>query len=323
MNLFRRPTLAVLLLPLTALACSGGAESASSGSRGAAGADAVMYEAASAPDATARQAAQPGAQPGPVPAAAPAPQMIIRNGTATVRVEELGPAVARVRRLAEQVGGYVANASMITGVDEEKSATMELKIPAARFDQALAGLSPVGTLEEQQVTAQDVGEEYTDVSARMANARRLEERLLQLLATRTGKLEDVLTVERERARVRGEIEAAEGRLRYLRTRVSLSTLTVTLHEGGYPGANPIVRSFRDAWRNFVNFVAGFVATLGWLIPLLIVLAVLWRFATWLFRRAAPAGRPWWQRPDTAPPLSPPPPPRHPGTPPSDAPPPAA
>jgi hypothetical protein len=320
MNIFRRPTLAVLLLPMLALACAGGADNeASAPESGGAMSENVAYVDVAA---TAKQEAARAGQP-VTPAdtvssgALPARQMIIRNGTATVRVEELGPAVARVRRLAEQLGGYVANASMTTGVDEEKSATMELKIPAARFDQALAGLSPVGTLEEQRVTAEDVGEEYTDVSARMANARRLEERLLQLLATRTGKLEDVLTVERELARVRGEIEAAEGRLRYLRTRVSLSTLTVTLHEGGYPGANPIVRSFRDAWSNFVGFVAGLVAVLGWLIPLLIVLAILWRFARWLFLRAAPAGRPWWQRPDA------PPPPRHPGTPPSDAPPPAA
>jgi len=306
MNLFRRSTLGALLLSMLALGCSGGAENVAS--RESASGTSVGYDQAAAPAAEplARrelgQAKAPNAQADTAPStAAPAPQMIIRNGTARVRVDELAPAVARVRRLAEQMGGYVANASVQTGADEGKSATMELKIPAARFDQALAGLSPLGKLEEQQVTAEDVGEEYTDVSARMANGRRLEERLLQLLETRTGKLDDVLSVERELARVRGEIEAAEGRLRFLRSRVALSTLTVTLHEGGYPGANPVLRSFGEAWTNFINFVAGFISVLGWLIPLLIVLAILWRVVRWLFRNRPP-GRPWWQRHDTAPPL---------------------
>ena len=81
------------------------------------------------------------------------------------------------------------------------------------------------------MTAEDVGEEYTDVSARVANARRLEARLLDLLATRSGRLEEVLNLEREVARVREEIERYDGRLRYLRTRASISMLTLTLHEG--------------------------------------------------------------------------------------------
>ena len=42
---------------------------------------------------------------------------------------------------------------------------------------------------------------YVDLTARAANVERLERRLIDLLARRTGKLEDVLAVERELARV--------------------------------------------------------------------------------------------------------------------------
>jgi hypothetical protein len=295
MNILRGSTIGLLLLSMLALGCSDGGREASApvSADGAVGYDVAQSEAAPAAapapprerveqTTAARQAERPDIQADTAPSGStPAPQMIIRNGTATVRVEKLEPAVARVKQLAERLGGYVANTSMESG-DEGKVATLELKIPAARFEQAVTGLAPVGTLEEQLVTAQDVGEEYTDVAARMANARRLEERLLTLLETRTGRLEDVLSVERELARVRGEIESAEGRLRYLRSRVSLSTLTVRLREGGYPAANPIMRAFREAWRNFVDFVAGFIQALGWLTPLLIVLAILWRVVRWLF-----------------------------------------
>jgi hypothetical protein len=228
------------------------------------------------------QAQGPGAPGAPAAATdtATVPAMIIRTGNATVQVDSLEPAVARVRQLAQRVGGYVANTSQQGGERETRQATLELKIPARRFDEALGGLKPLGEVESVNVSTQDVGEEFVDVSARVANARRLEERLLGLLATRTGKLEDVLAVERELARVREEIERFDGRLRYLRTRVAVSTLTVSLHEphpvvGDYPGANPILSAFRQAWRNFVSFVAAFIASLGILVPLGAILWVLW------------------------------------------------
>ncbi len=228
------------------------------------------------------QAQGPGAPGAPAAATdtAAVPAMIIRTGNATVQVDSLEPAVARVRQLAQRVGGYVANTSQQGGERETRQATLELKIPARRFDEALGGLKPLGEVESVSVSTQDVGEEFVDVSARVANARRLEERLLGLLENRTGKLEDVLAVERELARVREEIERFDGRLRFLRTRVAVSTLTVNLHEphpvvGDYPGANPILSAFRQAWRNFVSFVAAFIASLGILVPLGVILWVLW------------------------------------------------
>jgi hypothetical protein len=118
-----------------------------------------------------------------------------------------------------------------------------------------------------------------DVSAQVANGRRLEKRLIELLATRTGKLSDVLEVERELARVRGEIDRQEGRLRYLRAHSSMSTLSVTVHEpvpilGKQGSGGVIVQSFRQSWRNFVGFIAGFIEALGTLVPLVVVLALL-------------------------------------------------
>lgn len=205
--------------------------------------------------------------------AAPSTSMIIRNGVASVEVDSLELAIAAVQRIAISLGGWVGNTSLSAGEHAVRSATIELKIPAARFDEALAGLKPIGTVESVNSTAEDVGEEYVDLSARVANARRLEARLITLLATRTGKLEDVLSVERELARVREEIDRYEGRLRYLRTRVATSTLIVTVHERAplvspTPGESVIGEAFKDAWRNFVRFVAAFIASLGTLVPAL-------------------------------------------------------
>lgn len=215
-------------------------------------------------------------------------QMIIRTGAVSIQVDSVEVAVRQVGELAARSGGFVANSSIQTGQNEPRSAMIEIRVPADRYDGALDGLRVIGDVKSASTNTQDVGEEFVDVTARVTNAKKLEDRLLTLLATRTGKLEDVLSVERELARVREEIERFEGRLRYLTTKVSMSTIAVTVFEPGplvgQPGENVILDALRQSWRNFVGVIASAIAMAGGLLPIL-VLAV---GAVWLARR-------WWRR----------------------------
>ena len=209
-----------------------------------------------------------------------APSMLIRTGAASIEVDKLDPAIMKVRQMAVQLGGYVANSSISGGRDQVRSATLELKIPGARYDQAVGVLNEIGKVESVNTNVEDVGEEYVDIAARVSNAKRLEERLISLLATRTGRLQDVLSVERELARVREEIERYEGRMRFLRTRAAMSTLSITVHEpfpllGKHPGDNPIVGAFKAARRNFVSLIAGIIAASGILIPVAALVGLGW------------------------------------------------
>jgi hypothetical protein len=218
-------------------------------------------------------------------------RLILRTGQASIEVDSLEAGMAQLRRLAQRAGGFVADAAIRSGRDQVRQATLELKVPSARFDELTEGLEPIGRLEYVNVSAEDVSEEFVDLTARAANGHRLEERLVELLRTRTGKLQDVLSVERELARVREEIERIEGRLRYLKTSAQLSTLAVSLHEPmpivATQGRGPIAEAFRAAWRNFVGVLAGAIASLGYLVP---VVAVGWGLAV-LGRR--------WRKPATA------------------------
>lgn len=228
-----------------------------------------------------------------LPSASIAPTMVIRTGDARIKVSSVDTAIAQLQALAQRIGGYVANSSIQGGENELRQATLELKMPAARFADAQNGLNALGKVEYVNVVAQDVGEEYVDVTARVENSRRLEQRLVGLLATRTGKLEEVLSVERELARVREMIERYEGRLRYLRTRSEISTLSVTVHEsepivGTRGSGNRIVEAFKTAWRNFVGFVAGFIELLGVLIPLAIIAIPV---GMWAWRKRPPRTTP--------------------------------
>lgn len=227
----------------------------------------------------------------PAPAAQAAPRMLIRTGHATLEVEALDPAVQGVRRIAERAGGFVSNVTISGGRDEMRSASLTIRIPAIRFDETIASLDSLGEIESVQIGSEDVGEQHADLERRLGNARRLEERLLELLATRTGSLEDVLAAERELARVREQIETFEAALRGLTDRVDMSTISLMLHEpepffSTGSGENVIARSFRQAGRNFVGFIAGFIASLGVLLPLAVIVAGAW----WAWRRRRRAGR---------------------------------
>src|SRR5688572_3866593 len=77
--------------------------------------------------------------------------MIIRTGNARVQVDSLEAAIASVRSLAQQLGGQLANLSVQTGEDRNRQATLEVKVPAARFDEALGRLEPLGDVESVEV----------------------------------------------------------------------------------------------------------------------------------------------------------------------------
>ena len=215
----------------------------------------------------------------PVAPADQAPNLVIRTATASVEVDSLERAVMQLKELAARLGGYVANSGIEAGNRQQRQGIIEVKVPATRFEEVLSGLTPIGKLESVNVSAQDVGEEFVDVTARMDNAKRLEQRLIELLGTRTGRLKDVLAVEEALARVREEIERHEGRIRYLKAHTAMSTLSVTVHEPfpvvGTAGKSVMGEAFTQAWRNFVALIGFLVQSLGVILPMAVVALAGW------------------------------------------------
>jgi hypothetical protein len=222
--------------------------------------------------------------PGTGVATLPVDAMLIRTGNASIEVKSLNPAIDQVRALAAQMGGFVANTSILAGDERNRSASIELRIPNDRFDAAVSGLNGLGKLETVQVSTEDVGEQYTDIAARVTNAHRLEERLIDVLARRPGKLQDILEIERELARVREEIERYEGRLRYLKARAVTSRMTLSIHEPipviERSGQSPLVDAVREAWGRFLGMVTLAIGWSGIVIPVGLMAAG----ASWLLRR---------------------------------------
>ena len=105
-----------------------------------------------------------------------------------------------------------------------------LRVPSAQLVTVLDQLKQLGTLISESQRAEDVSRETTDLEERLSNARETEKRLVAVLQQRTGKVADVLEVEREIARVRGDIERMTSERVGLRDRVTYATITIDIRE---------------------------------------------------------------------------------------------
>jgi hypothetical protein len=164
-------------------------------------------------------------------------------------------------------------------------------VPAANLDSVLTQLRKLGHVQEESRANDEVADQYVDLEARLKSARASEQRLLELQATRTGKLADVLDVERELARVRGEIESMEGQRIVLAHRVDFATIEVQLQEEYRATLDSRSSSTRTTIWNatvegFDNLEAGTVAIL------LFVLAYGPSILFWLAVFALPAWLIW-------------------------------
>jgi len=173
----------------------------------------------------------PAAQPSPN--AAPVERKIIRNATLTLEVEQPSKAMQRIASVAESRGGFVvtSDSRQQTAANGERPyevITIEVRVPAAQFDAALADIHAAGgSVTAQKITGKDVTEEYIDLEARLRTQRALEAQLLEIMK-RSQEVADAISVQRELTNVRTEIERVEGRRRFLENQASLSTISVTL-----------------------------------------------------------------------------------------------
>lgn len=221
----------------------------------------------------------------------PSERKLIRNGSMSLEVDDVPAAIETVKETVTEADGYVGNESERQDGYGRKAASITCRVPAEQLDAVVERLRALGEVDSVSLTAQDVTDQYFDLEVRLATQRELAERLQALLGRPSNELSDLLEIERELARVRGEIDRMEGRKRLWDQQIALSTLQVDLHEpapeiasGGGGVWRTLISSFRDAGENFVLAIAGIVSFSGGLIPVLLALWVAWIVFAALRRR---------------------------------------
>lgn len=204
---------------------------------GGAASGAAPSEAAEAPGSPTAGITSGAAPALPTANELPAARMVIKTATLSVRVKDVASAFSRATQLAETRGGFVLSSTQETSGGDR--ADLTIRVPPEGFLGLLASLESLGTVEHKSIAGEDVTEEYYDLDAQLGNLTQVRGRLLELLQ-RAAKVSDAVEVERELERVGGELNRIEGRMRYLRTMVGLSTIDLSLYSEERPAAEPFI-----------------------------------------------------------------------------------
>jgi hypothetical protein len=309
-------------------AASGGVETpqeAFSGSRdGKARAreDVGVAGSAAVPDASGKNS---GAAAG---AKVPKPE-VIRTADVVVEVGSLATSAARVRQVAESVGGTVssevtafpeADSSVVarepavddaSGTAEQErrrarpgESVIVLRVPVSAFDNAITRVVGIGRQVSQSSSSQDVTADLADLGSRVKTQQASVERVRTLMAQATS-LKDIVLLESELSRRQADLEALQARQASLADRAAMSTLTVTLRtpavEETAEEDPAFLRGLKQGWDALVTSATMVLVVLGALLPIAVLVAAV-ALPIWWFRlrRRAPRPRAYVPAPGAAP-----------------------
>ncbi len=186
----------------------------------------------------------------------PVQPLVIKTKTMRVEVKDVQPAVEQIRALAAKHGGSISNLQIATDTDEPvyRPQTAEsgglltplrgwvtVRVPVTAFNAFVTDVTRIGTIKSQSESAEDVTQQHVDLKARLENLRAEEKRLREFFAA-AKNVDEMLAIERELSRVRGEIESLDAQVKYLEQQAAMATVTIELEE-----PKPVIRPQGESW----------------------------------------------------------------------------
>jgi predicted phage tail protein len=218
--------------------------------------------------------------------------MIARSVSLSIVVKDFAASRSSLDGMLARHHGYSAQLNVSTPENAARGLEASLRIPAPELASAVADLKTLGRVENESQSGEEVTQEHTDLVARLKNSRETEQRLRTILQERTGKVVEVLQVEQEITRVRGDIERMEAEQKALEHRVDFATVDLQLTEEYKAQLNPpaasvstrihnaFVAGYRDASELVLGIVLFFAESgptlLIWLVIIVLPVIFVWR-----------------------------------------------
>jgi hypothetical protein len=217
-------------------------------------------------------------------------QKIIKTSNLTFETKNLDKTFEEISGFVKQYKGFIQSDESFKGYNKV-SRRLTIRIPAEGFQPTLDSIAKsVSFFDEKSISQRDVTEEFVDLEARLKAKRELENRYLQLLS-KAKNVKEMLEIERELSNIREEIEAKQGRLKYLQNKVSYSTINIEFYRLipnetgvtiGY--GTKMWNAFKSGFNGLSSFILGLLSI--WPFLIIIVLIVYWVRRKFIKRKAS-------------------------------------
>lgn len=221
---------------------------------------------------------------------------IIKNGNLTLKVEKVDESTKKIDEIVQGLDGEVFSTNFSERIKGQRRGKLTVKVPVVKFSEAITKIKNVATQVVNEITTgRDVTEQYADLQVQLKNKRAEEESFVKIL-DRAGKIDDVLAVTKQVARVRGEIERLQGRIKYMNSQTEMSMITVRLSEDvgvtsvgdNWRPWETIKISLKDLVNNIQSLIDGIIRFLivgiPSLIPFVIFLAIIYWAIKKIYRK---------------------------------------
>jgi len=214
---------------------------------------------------------------------------VIKTSEFSIKVKEVEESTKRIEALVATHEGFMSSVNM-TNSTYRITNQLVIRVPAGRFDDLMNAIEKESIYTNyRRVNAKDVTEEYLDIETRLSTKKQVRDRYVAILRDKAKTVEEVLKAEEAIRVIQEEIESREGRLNYLKNRISLSTINLEIYqEVPYTpdrGSRTtfwtrLKQSAANGWTLVVNLVLGLITI--W--PLVLIGGlVIWR-RKWIRRK---------------------------------------
>ena len=179
-------------------------------------------------------------------------QKLILTGNVSIEVQSISDAEDKITAWAKSLGGYITNANTW-----QYGAGFTVRVPSARFDEAMSQVGNFGRITNRSVNSQDVSDNYYDMQSRLETKYILRDKLQSYLS-QAKDIKDLLEIERQLNSVIEEIESTESRFKRLSGQIDYSTIYINMSfERGKDEGGIILPDVKNAWNEIVSKIIGF------------------------------------------------------------------
>lgn len=206
---------------------------------------------------------------------------IIKTAEISIEVEDFKKARTGLDALLKKYNAYVSDESK-QNYDYQISDDLVIRVKAEKFDSLLNNVSGLAVhVNSKHIKLSDVTEEFIDITVRLKNKKQVEQQYLEILK-KARTIDEILKVNEHLRLIREEIESKEGRLKYLRSQISLSTIYLnmvqTVESKDYPGfVSKFIKAIEGGWEGILIFILALVYMWPFIILIIFIIWLIVRY----------------------------------------------